>query len=302
MEYEIYKMNFLTGVHFGDGMLNQSGYTFCADTLFSALYIEALKLGEQNEFLQAVQRGDLLLSDGLPYVGDRYMIPKPMLYIESSRKGDSEEKKKYKKLKYFPVEHLEDFLRGALNLDQDPMHEFGHIQTQTMAAVRGQEETTPFYVGRYHYREGNGLYMIASYKTAKEKGMLEELMDSLSLVGIGGKKSSGLGKFTFSYGKKNQELEKRLREQTGRIMTLSVALPKECEMERALEGATYLLQKRSGFVASENFADEARKKKDIYVFAAGSCFHSRFAGDIYDVSSGGNHPVYRYAKPLFMGV
>ena len=56
MEYEIYKMNFLTGVHFGDGMLNQSGYTFCADTLFSALYIEALKLGEQNEFLQAVQR------------------------------------------------------------------------------------------------------------------------------------------------------------------------------------------------------------------------------------------------------
>ena len=174
MEYEIYKMNFLTGVHFGDGMLNQSGYTFCADTLFSALYIEALKLGKQNEFLQAVQRGDLLLSDGLPYVGDRYMIPKPMLYIESSRKGDSEEKKKYKKLKYFPVEHLEDFLRGALNLDQDPMHEFGHIQTQTMAAVRGQEETTPFYVGRYHYREGNGLYMIAAYKTAKEKEMLEE--------------------------------------------------------------------------------------------------------------------------------
>ena len=27
-----------------------------------------------------------------------------------------------------------------------------------------------------------------------------------------------------------------------------------------------------------------------------------FAGDIYDVSEGGKHPVYRYAKPIFMGV
>lgn len=28
----------------------------------------------------------------------------------------------------------------------------------------------------------------------------------------------------------------------------------------------------------------------------------RTGGDIYDVTNGGSHPVYRYAKPLFMGV
>ena len=56
------------------------------------------------------------------------------------------------------------------------------------------------------------------------------------------------------------------------------------------------------FVASSDYAEEWRKKKDLYVFTAGSCFVNCFAGDIYDVSEGGKHPVYRYAKPIFMGV
>ena len=50
------------------------------------------------------------------------------------------------------------------------------------------------------------------------------------------------------------------------------------------------------------YAEEYRRKRDLYVFAAGSCFKNEFEGDIYDVTNGGSHPVYRYAKPLFMGV
>lgn len=36
MEYSIYKLDFHTGVHLGNGMLNDSDYTFGADQLFSA--------------------------------------------------------------------------------------------------------------------------------------------------------------------------------------------------------------------------------------------------------------------------
>ncbi len=43
MKYEIYKLKFTTGVHFGSGMLNDSGYTFQADTLNKEKPIEALK-------------------------------------------------------------------------------------------------------------------------------------------------------------------------------------------------------------------------------------------------------------------
>ena len=81
-----------------------------------------------------------------------------------------------------------------------------------------------------------------------------------------------------------------------------MALPQKDELTQALEGSTYLLAKRSGFVASDTYAEEQRRKRDLYVFVAGSCFKNRFSGDIYDVSAGGGHAVYRYAKPLFMGV
>ena len=49
MEYTIYQLEFKTGVHFGTGMLNESACTFKADQIFSALYIEALKLNLQQQ-------------------------------------------------------------------------------------------------------------------------------------------------------------------------------------------------------------------------------------------------------------
>lgn len=43
MKYKAYKLKFSTGVHFGKGTLEDTAYAFCADTLFSALCIEAVK-------------------------------------------------------------------------------------------------------------------------------------------------------------------------------------------------------------------------------------------------------------------
>ena len=121
-------------------------------------------------------------------------------------------------------------------------------------------------------------------------------------MGRGGKKSTGLGKYILRPVKLLEALERHLKKDADRNILLSVGLPQDKELENALEGASYQLIKRSGFVSSDTYAEELRKKKDLYVFAAGSCFEHRFEGDIYDVSDNGSHPVYRYAKPLFMGV
>ena len=85
-------------------------------------------------------------------------------------------------------------------------------------------------------------------------------------------------------------------------MSLSGALPRENELEEAMENAEYMLLKRSGFVSSSSYCDSFMRKKDLYIFASGSCFRRKFEGDVYDVSSNGTHPVYRYAKPIFIGV
>lgn len=301
MDNSVYKLKFTAGVHFGTGLLSDTSCTFPADVLFSALYIEALKLGQEKVFYDTVKSGELVFSDALPYVGNQYLIPKPMVYVESDRESDSAEKKKYKKLKYLPLEQLENFLAGNLDFDRIP-DKYGRIQQQTMASVRNEGETKPFHVGTYYFEEDNGLYVIVSHKTEEQRTLLEELLEAVSFSGIGGKKNSGLGRFTFSRGKNTELLEQYLNRKSDRYMTLSSALPGNEELETAMEDASYLLTKRSGFVASDRYADEWRKKCDLYVFASGSCFRNRFAGDIFDVSMGGSHPVYRYAKPLFMGV
>lgn len=60
MKSVIYKMEFTTPVHFGLGSLSDAGISFCADTLFSALYTEALKEGKQDILYQRVKEGGIL--------------------------------------------------------------------------------------------------------------------------------------------------------------------------------------------------------------------------------------------------
>ena len=83
MEYTIYKLEFQAGVHFGTGALDDGSYTFPADQLFSAMYIEAMKLGKAQKFYEVVKSGELLLSDALPYIDKQYLIPKPMIYVQT---------------------------------------------------------------------------------------------------------------------------------------------------------------------------------------------------------------------------
>lgn len=304
MEYAIYKFDFQTGVHFGTGMLNESTDTFLADQLFSALYMEAVKMKKETDFLQLVKEGKLRFSDTFPYIGKEYLLPKPMLYIETSERGKSEQKKAYKKLKYVPVDRLAEFISGTMDIGQIDMdrYKYGTYRQQTMASVRTEEETLPYRVGTFYFSEGCGLYVIIAYEDTECRELADELLEALSYTGIGGKKNSGLGKFMLRSAKIPELLKEYLQRDSKRKMLLSGALPKDDELEYALEGASYQMNKRSGFVASVKYADEWRKKKDLYVFSAGSCFEHCFEGDVYDVSQGGKHSVFRYAKPLFMGV
>lgn len=304
MEYAIYKLAFKTGVHFGSGALSSNSITFLADNLFSALYIEALKRGLNDELYRLCSEDDLLISDALPYIGDRYFLPKPNIYIEPKDRGNSSLKKAYKKLKFIPAELMGDYVDGRLDPNACSISQLGAESEQIMAAVgREGEATLPFSVGTFYFAEGNGLYIISAYKDDAARELFEELMDSLSYTGIGGKRSSGKGKFEFRHANKTDTIIQLLQQKTGRYMLISTALPTEAELDEALQSASYLMQRRAGFIYSNNFADAIVKKDDLYTMQSGSCFVNPFKGDIYDVSGGlGAHPVYRYAKSMFMEV
>ena len=311
MKRIIYKLKFETGVHFGNGSLSDSGSTFQADTLFSALCIEAVKIGGEekiNRFVDAAKAGKIKLSDSFPYIGETLFIPKPFMPLETdkNKKSDSKEKKAYKKLKYLPINQIDNYLKGKLdviNVNKE-VGKFGVNEERNVAAVRGKEDAEPYHLGVFRFSNNAGLYVIAEVENDESKKLLDELFNSLSYTGIGGKVSVGLGRFKIEEVKMSKELNKRFdnAEYSKVKMSLSVCLPEDDKIEDVLENAFYRVERRSGFIASEKYSDSFMKKKDLYVIQAGGCFEKVFEGKIVDVSINGNHPVYRYAKPLFMEV
>lgn len=302
MIYQVYKLEFLNNVHFGKNSLNDAEISFSADTLFSALCLEAVKSGELEPLYETVQTGNLIFSDAFPYQEKTYYLPKPYFRVEAKEnRGNSSEKKKIKKMKYIPAEELGAWLKGEFipNALSD-LSELGKTGIKVSVAVRGKEEPEPYRVKYFAFNDRNGLYFIAG-GTEKSLKLLENLMMGLSYSGLGGKRYSGMGRFDYTVTDVPEIIKKRLHQKASRYMLLSTALPRENELEEVLYGAEYQLVRRGGFVASENYAEQQMRKKDLYVFAAGSCFEKTFTGNVYDVSSGGSHPVYRYAKGFFMG-
>ncbi len=305
MNYKLYKLTFSTSVHFGNGKLETSGIKFLADSLFSAMCIESKKLygtsGIERLYRYA-DDGNLLLSDLMPYCKDDYYLPKPMVKIEKEFSASSVEKKKYKNTSYIKASEYADFVTGTFT--DEPNFASEYTFTKLNRSRESEIDSTPYFVDTYKFCENCGLYFILGYDNDDLFDFVDDIMYSLGYTGIGGKTTSGFGKFIAV----SCDLPKDMANLIGNAekskykITLSTCLPTDDEIDSALEGASYSLQKRSGFVTSENYAATNVKKRDLYTFAAGSVFLNRFKGRVYDVSVKGNHPVYRYAKPLFIGI
>lgn len=312
MKTALIQFEFSSGVHFGDQRLENGRSTFGADTLFSALFIEALKRDEAcaEALLNAVRDDRLNFSDGMPFMDERYYLPKPFIHIENKEEaGDSSVKKAYKKMAYVAVDCFDAFLKGEMPLARTrDLEALGRFDMKTQVSLQKerdpeQQEPEPYRVKHFYFNPDCGLYILVRAAGEEERRLMADLLTSLSFVGIGGRRSSGLGKFTWREASVPQAIVTRLAAGGSLHMTLSNALPADGALSAALTGASYKLVRRGGFVASAAYAREQLRKRDLYVFAAGSCFKTRFAGQVADVSTGaGSHPVYRLAKPFWMEV
>ncbi|GHV44898.1 type III-A CRISPR-associated RAMP protein Csm4 [Synergistales bacterium] len=308
MNYAVYKLRFSEPLHIGVKELSDGDCTLSADTIFSALCHEALKIGgiaSIERLVGLVRSGKIAISGAMPFVGDDLYIPKPITRVKQparrSKKGSEDDygnKKAFKKLKYIPLDLIEDYMAGELDAvaaKEDFI--LGISDTRARVSVGGD----PYYVGSFVFCENAGLYILAALSDSAAAIELENLLDALQYSGLGGKRSSGFGRFELSRHEAG-DFKPYLERRKGKLMTLSVCMPRDEELESALDGAAYILSRRGGFVLSETYADKALKKRDFFSFAAGSCFEREFKGDVFDVSRGASHPVWRYAVPFFMGV
>ena len=307
MKYIIYKLRFIAPVHFGKNSLSDSECTMCSDAFFSALCLEAVHSDQSvlDAFVNAVRNGSIKISDAFPYIDDEYFLPKPYVFIERTTDGDSTTRKAYKALKYIPMRDYDSFLKGDFDVfSAKSLRGLGVSSVKISASVRnGECETLPYEVGTFSFNDKCGLYYIVECGDDECESLLDDMMLSLSHCGIGGKRSSGYGRFTFDKSSADEWLINNMSFGEGILMLLNTAFPQESELEEVLDGANYSLIKRSGFVASTNYADSWQRKKDVFMFKSGSTFKMSFEGDVYDVSTeAGSHPVYRYGKPFFMRI
>ena len=294
MTYKMYIMNFHTA-HFGAGSLDSSKMTFAADRLFSALVLEAKKMGKMEEFVSIAGQDDFVLTDAFPYQSGPF-LPKPIGFpkfeqpdLTTDVKEVRRQAKMAKKLQFIPLDKFDSYVNGTLFKDAD--HAVTNIVTKNQPHVDGNL----FQVSTVRFRDESCLYVIA-----KESELLNELMTSLQYTGIGGKRSSGYGQFDLTILDLPGSFKNRLiKAHQGPVMTLTTSLPVEKELEYAMETGSYLLSKSSGFAFSTETKENYRKQ-DLYKFASGSTFSETYTGQIVDVRPlDFPHEVLNYAKPLF---
>lgn len=334
MSYYIYQLKFLSPVHFGDahngGSLEKTSIEFFADSMFSAICNEMVSAQSYDileNFINLAKNGNLKLSDLFPYqLSDKgnttFYLPRPKIDFNTSIEAEDLKKTRNRlinekflsKEKYFKITELKkifEMLATGKNRIKGESVEFAESSVTTKVNCRNGV-STPYFISSQTFKEGNGLYGIIELDisdTAEKERILNQLqtfIEMLGYSGIGGKRTSGYGKFELlddildvaegDFYEDIAELNNMLTaEKAYTYMSVSVLHPLESELSDVKKG-WYSIKKRSGF------ADNI-KRNDIYMIEAGSCFEKKITGNIIDISDKRiSHPVYKYGAGMYVGL
>ncbi|MBU5309084.1 type III-A CRISPR-associated RAMP protein Csm4 [Ligilactobacillus saerimneri] len=296
MELKLYRLKF-QNAHFGVGYLNTSTMTFTASRLFSALCLEAIKNDCLDEWLTLAKTDDFKLSDAFPYDAQPY-LPFPINYRPKEKLSlatlheDNDQNKTASQIHFLPLDMLPFLANHDLDVTELLIEEH-QLAQQSIFMKKGVD---PYEVGVTRYR--TELYVLASASP-----LLEQLLTSLQYSGLGGKRSSGYGRFEYQVMELPGELQQGLaNSKASAQLLLTTSLPTESELKTVMENAYYQIERSSGYTDNPN-ATERLRKEDLYKFKAGSVFSRRYKGTIVDVRpTDFPDPVLNFAKGLFFGM
>ena len=340
MAYYIFTLKFETPVHFGDaangGFLDKIAMSCSADTLFAALCNEAALQGGEvvEQFIDKVRQRKIAFSSLMPYfrikdkkknkeIDVHFYLPKPLLINEVNKqaaKSFSEMKhlatklKKQKKTNFIRASQMQQLLQSrkngeAMEVEAD---EFAVPFVSGRVNLR-DEKPQPYYVGSYVFADDAGLYLICSAEDENDIDFIEKLLSSLGASGIGGKRSSGYGKFILAddrwelyddggvYDDDSAIALMLFDTESSLQMCLAPLCPQQADVSMVKAGA-YKLVKRGGFISSPELGENV-KRDSIYMLAEGSCFGKRLEGRMLEQSVEGlSHRVYRNGLGMFLGL
>lgn len=333
MAYLLYKLKFPNGIHIGSaGSLETTSVTVHSDTFFSALYSEYMKIYDDNKFYNLIESGTFKISDLFPYKDFKtetsFYLPKPFVSIDRKikEKKKNEEKidrKKVMALDFIPASRLKEyfsFLEDGENFPEID-NDFGEKQIYTKNKISRTDKDTELYnIEVFKFNKNSGLYFIVELSNnimEEWEEKINNLLESLALTGIGGKKSAGFGQFEIEedallfdgedfdsiISEDDAFINKSLFSEKEIYLLLSTYAPLKEEISKLKEDNNcYQLIKRSGFINQKSYSDEAQKMKQVYMLSAGSTLNFKAKGRIVDLNLHGKHSIYRMGKPIVMGV
>lgn len=336
MIYYAFTLKFLTPVHFGDtasgGNLDKIALSCSADTLFAALCNEAAAMDSTilEKLIAGVREQKIVFSSLFPYYRteneDLYLyLPKPLLQMETkqqSSKSFAEMKqlatklKKQKKTSYIRASELQGWLKNCKE-GQPADYEVPEFAAPFVAGRVSLREAKPlpYFVGSYIFDEKAGLYFLCGVDDDNEEDIdwINDLLKQLGMTGIGGKRSSGYGKFELAddywevapdvaiYDDDIAIAKMLFDEESNMQLCLAPVCPAAEDIAEVKHGA-YKLVKRGGFIYSP-MVGENIKRDSVYMLAEGSCFAKRLQGSLLkQVVDGVEHPVYRNGVGMFVGL
>ncbi|WP_454954147.1 type III-A CRISPR-associated RAMP protein Csm4 [Fusobacterium hwasookii] len=333
MSYLLYKLRFPNGIHVGTASgntLEETMMSIYSDTFYSALYNEYMKIYNNHELYKISESGDFLVSDLLPFkekedMSTDFYLPKPFMPKEPPNNQNKTEiivdRKKVKAINFIPADKLEEYFSFLKNNTRFPIidDDFGKKQLYTKNKVSLENEDTQLYnIEVFKFNEKSGLYFVVKLpKDEKWQEIFQNILESLSLTGIGGKKNSGLGQFIIkedamifdglNFEKFESEsdvfINRALYSDEEKFLSLSSYSPKIEEIEKIKESENYYqLIKRSGFVNSSLYSEQAEKRKQVYMLSSGSVLNFKPEGKMLDLNLHGKHSIYRMGKPIVLGV
>lgn len=333
MSYLLYKLRFPSGIHIGTAFgntLEETMISVYSDTFYSALFNEYMKIYNNDELYKISEAGNFLVSDLLPFkekddMSTDFYLPKPFMPKEPANNKNKTEitvdRKKVKATNFIPADKLEEYFSFLKNGTNFPIidDDFGKKQLYTKNKISLENEDTQLYnIEVFKFNEKSGLYFIVKLpENEKWQEIFQNILDSLALTGIGGKRNSGFGQFVIKEDAMNFDgldfekfesesdayINKALYSNEEKFLIISSYSPKIGEIEKLKDGDNYYqLIKRGGFVNQSSYSEQPEKRKQVYMLSSGSILSFKPEGKILDLNLHGKYNIYRMGKPIMLGV
>ena len=268
--------------------------------------------------------------------GCTYYLPRPNAKPPGYPLEDLAFYKAYKKLKYLPLDVWQRWYQDSGIGDRDideltlktqvkktegdletaGVFSYGKTyQTATYPKVsidRRTAATNFYHTGFTQFNcepnKRSGLYFLLNFpqEDAKLESDLHAALSLLGENGLGGKRSSGAGRFEVEYWGKLptewQDIKLDRLESSKHHCLLSLFWRKSVE-NTFLDNSSYELIERGGWIGSPFSGRQLRRKK-VHMFAEGSVFVSQPSGQLAVVTPDGfnKHPIYRSGISLSLPI